>query len=101
MYRVSVYKYREYYLTYSRIVTICLEFSDRNLVAKTYHLVEEKVEFGGQHLSTNRLVSTQPYIRLLGDGCVEEPFAVGSQHFWEGHRVAVFLAKFVIDVVLV
>jgi hypothetical protein len=73
---------------------LCLQFGLCDAVAAQYHLVQEKIILIDKHLSTNGMVATQPYVRLLCNRRVEKPgFTISAQKFGECGRIAMFLAK--------
>jgi hypothetical protein len=82
-------------------VPVQRELSNGDLIAKPNHFVKKKIKLGREHLSTHGLISPKPYVRLLGNRRIEEPLVVGAHQLRERGRIAILLAEFMTDSVLV
>jgi len=60
------------------------------------HLIKEKLVLVNRHLSTDRVKTSEPYIGLFSNGCVEKPsLAVLPSKFRKFLWVAVLPAEFI------
>lgn len=71
------------------------------LVLQPYHLIQKEVELDNTHLATHSTKCTEPIVSLLTDGSVERPSTVVILQLRKRSRVAMLLAEFVLDRVLV
>jgi hypothetical protein len=86
----------------ARVLAIGCELSYCYLVAKADHLVQEEIILYRQHLTADRMVSSEPDICLLCNRSIEEPSsAIWAHELGVIGRIAMLLAEFVADLVLV